>query len=159
MKNLIRISALAALSIVIVLNSCSEKQTKTAAEEVETTTQEVDQKEKRNFPNPRSPLAIMMRNIYNDLKAARDTIAGGGRSGIKWVDKYSIITTATPTDQEDSGPVFDAFAQKFLVDLNKFETATNAMGVDTYNSVIQSCLDCHQEHCHGPMPTIAKLKI
>lgn len=111
------------------------------------------------FPNERSELAILMRNLNDDLTITKQQIEKGSLPEVNWVKKYAAISTAIPTDSNDSGPVFHAFSKKFLADLEAFENSDSSNRVETFNAMIQSCLDCHQEHCHGPMVAIRKLKI
>jgi hypothetical protein len=100
-----------------------------------------------------------MRNLNDELAITKKQITEGEIPKVDWVKKYESISTATPTDSNDSGPVFHAFSKKFLADLEAFQNSDSSLKVETFNAMIQSCLDCHQEHCHGPMVAIRKLKI
>ncbi|UTW62633.1 hypothetical protein KFE98_00305 [bacterium SCSIO 12741] len=109
-------------------------------------------------PNKRSELAILMRNLYDDLKKHRAMIAEGGKSDVEWSLKYESMPTATQTDPGNAGPQFDAFAQQYLLNLKSFEEA-DSNRVETFNRMIDNCLVCHQQYCQGPMGIIGKLKI
>lgn len=147
------------ICLIVIVEACSsDKKTETKPIEEKTETLK-PQTDKTRFPNDRSELAVLMRNLYDDLKANKDTIAKGYKSDIEWSEKYKSMPYATPTEKKNSGPVFTAFATKYLTDLKSFENAIAENRTASYNAMIQTCLDCHQEYCHGPMEAISKLKI
>lgn len=138
-------------------NSVSKEATlKEQSDSIPVQAEKVDQK---RFPNKRSELAILMRNIYDDLKTNKDRIKNNDSIAINWMKKYESILTAKPTDEDDSGPVFNGFAHKFLNDLSSFQSADSNARVTVYNALINSCIDCHKSHCQGPIPAIKKLKV
>ncbi|MGB0403919.1 MAG: hypothetical protein ACPGEG_07470 [Salibacteraceae bacterium] len=141
--------------LAISFSACNSEQEKTVKKESinENTT------DKTRFPNKRSELAILMRSMQDELMAKKSEIAKGDFPNYSLVEKFGSIKTATPTDSKDSGPVFQAFAEKFLTDMKSFEEAPPENKVEIFNAMVQSCLDCHQEHCHGPMVAIRKLKL
>lgn len=155
---LLKTASAAVLFLVIAQSCSSDKKPETTSEETteETLTPQTD---KTRFPNDRSELAVLMRNLYDDIKANKDTIAKGGKSDISWSSKYKSMPYATPSEKKNSGPVFVGFATKYLTDLKTFENALPENRTGSFNAMIQTCLDCHQEYCHGPMEAISKLKI
>jgi cytochrome c553 len=116
-------------------------------------------KDPKRFPNKRSELAILMRNLIDELNANKQKVANGEAIDVKWTEKYKTILTATPTDEDDSGPLFHGFGTKFLADLKAFEEAESKDRIELYNAMVQSCVDCHKKHCQGPIPAIKKLRI
>ncbi|HWY37894.1 MAG TPA: hypothetical protein VNY73_05005, partial [Bacteroidia bacterium] len=54
---------------------------------------------------------------------------------------------------------FDAFAAGYVDNLQLLCRSSKAEYVKNYNAVINSCLNCHSDHCPGPIKTIEKLKI
>lgn len=141
----------------ILVNACSSPSSQKAINQKDTT--QLDQRDKQRFPNKRSELAILMRNMIDDLKANRENVRNNDSIAIDWVSKYQSILTATPTDENDAGPVFEGFAHKFLNDLEQFQYADSNNKVSVYNALVQSCVDCHQQHCRGPIPAINKLRL
>jgi len=149
-------------SFVIILNSCSNDPSAPESlkdDSVVPSQQIIQVNDDSKFPNERSELALYMRNLYNDLKANKKGISNKNEPlKIEWALKYANLKSAKPTDSKDAGPVFEAFADKFLFDLKAFEYSDDSNRTHIYNGMIQSCLDCHQEHCMGPMTSIRKLR-
>lgn len=120
----------------------------------------VNKLDETKFPNDKSELAFYMRNLYNDLKANKKRIKNGEKAlEVEWAMKYANLETATPTDSKNSGPVFKAFAGKFMLDLKAYQDADKNGNLEIYNGMIQSCLNCHTQYCKGPMGAIRKLKM
>ena len=113
-----------------------------------------------SLPKDKSELAFYMRNLYNDLKANKKRIKNGEEAlEVEWAMKYANLITVTPTDSKNSGPVFEAFAGKFMLDLKAYQDADKNGNLEIYNGMIQSCLNCHAQYCKGPMGAIRKLKM
>lgn len=106
----------------------------------------------------RSELAIMMRNIYIDMHDNKELLASGTMPDIE-LEKYLNVKEAEPTDEEDSGPAFEAFANAYIYQLKKFNNADDSSRIGHYNNLVTSCLNCHQQYCIGPMDIIRTLKI
>lgn len=120
----------------------------------------VNKLDETKFPNDKSELAFYMRNLYNDLKANKKRIKNGEEAlEVEWAMKYANLITVTPTDSKNSGPVFEAFAGKFMLDLKAYQDADKNGNLEIYNGMIQSCLNCHAQYCKGPMGAIRKLKM
>ena len=157
-KNTLAIVLILSISTAVLQQSCNSEngEAKTESQDSVETPNKVDI---TRFPNDRSELALLMRKLYDDLKANRKLISEGGKSEIDWSEEFKSMPYATPTENKNSGPVFTSFANKYLLDLRSFQNAPDSSHISTYNSMIQSCLDCHAEYCRGPMETIGKLKI
>lgn len=106
----------------------------------------------------RSELAVMMRNIYIDMHDNKELLASGTMPDIDW-EKYTHIKEAEPTDAEDSGPAFEAFADAYVSQLKAFNNSNDSNRIETYNNLVNGCLSCHQQYCIGPMDIIRTLKI
>lgn len=144
----------------IAFTSCNqEPKPEKKTEQIKPATEAKDTVDRRRFPNKRSELAILMRNLIEELNANKQKVANEEPIDVKWTEKYKTILTATPTDADDSGPLFHGFGTKFLTDLKAFEEAEESNRIEVYNAMVQSCIDCHKEHCQGPIPAIKKLKI
>lgn len=154
-KNTIVYISLIISTLAIMLSACDQTGTNAVKEEV----LKEEKVDKTRFPNKRSELAILMRNMQDELMAAKNEIPSGEFPNYSLVKKFGSIKTATPTDAKNSGPVFQSFASKFLADMKSFEEAAPENKVKIFNGMVQSCLDCHQEYCHGPMVAIRKLKL
>lgn len=151
-NNQVRISLSLLVGIII---SCSQEKP-TKSDEI---VADVDQVVSTNFPNKRSELAILMRNLYNDIKAEKKSLENGEVTNVLWMEKYGSLLTASPTDDKHTGPNFEAFEKTFLQQLSAYEAANNDNRISLYNNLISSCRSCHEAHCPGPLMVIKKLPI
>ena len=107
----------------------------------------------------RSELASLMRNLYTDLQTNRSLVKEDENPHLNVLDKYAWIKEAQPTDAEDSGPAFEAYADGFIKSLRSFENTSDTSVVKNYNMLVNSCIGCHQQYCIGPLDIIRKLEI
>ena len=121
----------------------------------ETNTQK--KKEINNYPNQDSELALLMRDITNDMEIIKSHIINGKtpKSSIKIEEIY----TAIPTDLDVRNnnwfiPMTDQYIFTVKDLLNNPGNQTKQ-----YNAIIQSCINCHNQVCAGPIKRIQKLKI
>ncbi|MBD79818.1 MAG: hypothetical protein CL840_12965 [Crocinitomicaceae bacterium] len=162
MKNIVIKSTILALIIALIAlsHACSDTEKKSENTTPNPTPEIDNTADESRFPNERSELAIYMRNFYNDLKANKANVTEKGAFlDVDWSNKYANLKSAKPTDPKDSGPLFNSFADQFLIDLQNFQHADDSNRITLYNGLIESCLACHSEHCGGPMPAIRKLKL
>lgn len=109
-------------------------------------------------PNGDSELAIVMRTMMQSGKTMKAEIEKGSTIS-QYPAEIKTITTATPTEGmiEDRN-VFNGLANYYLNTLD----SVYLKGVDTriqFNHVVKSCVDCHENYCHGPIPAIKQLYI
>ena len=109
-------------------------------------------------PNGDSELAIVMRTMMESGKTMKAEIEGN-RPISKYPDEIKAITTAKPTDGmiEDRN-VFNGLANYYILTLD----SVYLPAADTkkqFNHMVKSCVDCHENYCHGPIPAIKKLYI
>ncbi|HAS36367.1 MAG TPA: hypothetical protein DCS15_07760 [Flavobacteriales bacterium] len=112
-----------------------------------------------NARRSRAELANLMRDLYTDLQTSRVQVKEGANPKLSILDKYAWIKDAHPTDAEDSGPVFEAYADGFIQSLRGLENTSDADVVKNYNLLVNSCIGCHQQYCIGPLDIIRKLEI
>lgn len=105
----------------------------------------------------KSELAVLMRNMYNEFDSLKPLIQTGDIKATEWLSKYHQIDAATPTDSNDSGPVFISFAGGFKERLGLLDQFPDSIAL--WNAMVASCVDCHKTYCPGPVKTINKLKI
>lgn len=149
---------LLALFVIVSVN-CSNNEAENEAQSAVTKDTLKAKLDPKRFPNEMSELALLMRNLIDDLKASKQIVSEGKKPNIDWMEKYGDLLNAKPTEEKNSGPVFHGFGAKFLQDLEDFQNADTTNQVEVYNGMIQSCIDCHQQHCQGPIPAIKKLWI
>jgi hypothetical protein len=107
-------------------------------------------------PNGDSELALLMRQMAVDSDSIRAAVLSGKEHPV-W-NRLQQLHTATPTDSNVTGLVFDGFASAFINSVKEFEES-DSLRVMHFNSVVDGCMHCHQEFCPGPMKRIAKLYI
>jgi len=130
-----------------VINSCGKK----------STTPEAQEKKPIN-PNGDSELAIVMRTMMSSGKTMKQEILDG-KEVSAYPEAIKTITTAAPTDGmiEDRN-IFNGLAKHYLLTLDSvYQPAVNK--TVQFNRVVNSCVNCHQSYCQGPIPAIKQLYI
>lgn len=104
-----------------------------------------------------SELALLMRAMYNDSEIIRQAILEK-RLPEDFREKFKAIHTATPTDANVRDENFKPFSNSFLLALDKvYQDDDNR--VENFNTVVSTCIACHQKYCPGPIRKIQKLYI
>lgn len=131
---------------IIFLASCGAKKTDNQVEE------------KKLNPNGDSELAIVMRTMHEHAKQLKEQILAG-ESITPYPEEIKTINTAEPTPGMIANKeVFDGFAGLYLSKLDSIYLADVNQKLQ-YNHMVNSCVDCHQVHCQGPLAAIKKLYI
>jgi len=108
-------------------------------------------------PNNPKPMALMMRSMANYCDSMRLDLLSG-----KTVDsvKYPLMPFqhAEPTDSANLVPLFYDNAEQFDVAYRKLMSSTENQR-ENYTAVINSCVNCHNSFCSGPLRRIKKLPL
>jgi TusA-related sulfurtransferase len=103
-----------------------------------------------------SELTTLMREMELDFKKIKEDLAAG-KSAKPGLD-YAEILEAHSTDPEVAeSESYRAFAQNFLQVLDAFEKNEVEKSAEIFETLVTSCMNCHQVHCPGPMVRIKKL--
>ncbi len=105
-------------------------------------------------PNGDSPLALLMREMTDDLETAKQKIIRGIKASIQ--GNYHGIMTARPTSDRMKNEAFNGYAQSLLYSMDLFSAQGD---VKSYNAVVNACIACHKQSCPGPISRIKKLMI
>lgn len=109
-------------------------------------------------PNGDSELAIVMRTMMQSGKTMKQEIETG-KTISQYPEEILTITTAKQTDgMIDDRTVFNGLANYYVATLD----SVYLTGADTklqFNHMVKSCVDCHENYCHGPIPAIKQLYI
>ncbi|HAW19757.1 MAG TPA: hypothetical protein DCX14_06205 [Flavobacteriales bacterium] len=106
----------------------------------------------------RSELALTMREMYDQMKTVRDSLARGEEIQTKFLSRFKSIHTDHATEPEKIDDVYNGMASSFLTSYERFEESdTNR--VEAFNQMLDACLACHQQKCPGPIKAINKLKL
>lgn len=104
-----------------------------------------------------SELAALMKEIHADAKNWRTALLEGKTVSAD-PEIYSRLTESEPTNKNVEGPVFEGLSQHYQSKLSAFLAASEIdLAKKEYNNLVSACVQCHQNYCHGPIPTIEKL--
>lgn len=108
-------------------------------------------------PNGASELAVRMRGLVTDWRAAREAlVAGLPVPALPYHPGHRLIRCSWPTAAEDRNPAFDGMAQAYLAQVRAFDAAPSR---ETYNAALTACAACHEATCGGPLTVIEGLRL
>lgn len=112
----------------------------------------------QRFPNEDAPLALLMREMFEDLEEVKVAVGNGER--IKsYVEKHRNLLEVKPTDPKVKTPIFHMMGEAYLESLANLEESPLELVKANYQTVINTCLGCHQQYCPGPVKRIQQLEI
>lgn len=111
-------------------------------------------------PNGMSEMSIIMEEWYQVLlkysKQLRDNYEISSFETIRQKDIYKAKTSKEGVHGEQ----FNNFVENFFYNFNEIEnTISYGEQVAQFNLAVTSCINCHQQYCHGPIERIQKLKV
>lgn len=149
MKKVICISPFILIGFCILLNACDQKVESRQEESIE---------EVALNPNGDSELALLMRGMYDEADRIRHQIENNEKVTVE-LNHLNILTAHTTEAGKANSAEFKAFASIYLKRLEELKTAEDSEKVGHYQSLIESCMSCHQAICPGPIVRIKKLRI
>lgn len=109
-------------------------------------------------PNGDSELALLMREMYEDGQRMKKEVMAGKKPEI--LEKFVAIHTADATEPEKaSSPEYKMYADAYLNSLELMRQATTDDLSTSYEAMVQSCMNCHEVLCPGPIVRIKKLQL
>lgn len=113
-------------------------------------------------PNGMSEMSLIMEKWYQQLEVYTKQLKAG-----KMLDQFveldhQKIYTAEVSKEKDNvhGEQFDAFTDAFFYNYDNIGKAqTFEEQVKHFNLAVTSCINCHEQHCQGPIVRIKKLKV
>lgn len=109
-------------------------------------------------PNGDSELSVLMREMMTSAQSMKELVKQGSLPE-QFPEAFLKIHTAKPTDSETKKESFDGFADNYISNLQTLYKSPKEELTNNYNAVINACVNCHQQHCPGPLKAINKLKI
>ncbi|TAD95492.1 MAG: hypothetical protein EAZ97_15400 [Bacteroidetes bacterium] len=106
------------------------------------------------YPNKDSELALLMREMYTDTETLKKAIENKTLPP-DFREKFKKIHSAIPTDPKVKTESFAQLSNNFLNNLDQLYTSSNR--VEGLETLIGSCIACHQNFCPGPIKRIKKL--
>lgn len=119
---------------------------------------DVEKKKKKEFEMYKSSeMASLMRQMHHINTQLKERIQSGEELG-EFPESFERILEASMTDNQVMDEFFTSHAQTFLESQRRiYANPENAK--ETFNSAVESCLECHRVKCAGPIPKIEKLLI
>jgi|SRR5687767_6004120 len=109
-------------------------------------------------PNGSSEMASLMRTMMEHGKTMKNEIENN-LPLTPYPQEIKSITTAKETDgMIEDRDIFNSLANYHMSTLDSVYI-NNVDKKAQFNHVVKSCVDCHENYCHGPIPTIKKLYI
>jgi len=109
-------------------------------------------KSSRN-PNGDSELSYVMRQMADDLAAARSAMQSGGVPKTL-LPIHRRIRCSWASKPEERNETFDGMAKAYLASVKAFDEAPSKQA---YNAMVQGCVSCHSMTCRGPIDMIEQL--
>lgn len=107
-------------------------------------------------PNGDSELALLMRQMYEDGMLAKQAILEDQE--ITTILKHEKILTAAATEPEKAGSdLYKSFANNYLSLMAEVNDPKNPNRKEAYSNLVNSCIQCHQALCPGPIVRIKKM--
>jgi len=107
-------------------------------------------------PNGDSELALLMRDMYDDGMVTKQEMLQGKQPDVRV--KYHQLHTAKATDPEKvAAPNYNAFALAYEDAVKSFLESDATHRAESYQAMINTCMNCHQTMCPGPTRKIKHL--
>ena len=112
------------------------------------------------FQQSESELSKLMREMAEDMKKMKVAVSKG-KTLKKWGEDYKSIRTAKPSAESKKGEHFEEYSTAFLTQVDRMSKAEKEDPAlkTKYNSLVQSCIRCHETYCPGPISMLRKLKL
>lgn len=105
-------------------------------------------------PNGDSELAVLMRTFVEQLKENRLRVKNGESVEKLW-PSHRTMRCAWPTNPKERNDGYDGRSQSYLATVRAFDEAP---AKETYNAVVNACIQCHQINCGGVISFIETLR-
>lgn len=111
-------------------------------------------------PNGMSEMSLIMEEWYSELKKVNEELKQGKKAEAIRSFDFEKVKTAKTSKQDVHGDVFNGFVDAFAVNYNSIQSAATLEDqIKQFNLTITACVNCHEQHCHGPLVRINKLRI
>lgn len=135
--------------ILFAVTSCSQSE-KTCADTEDAVLHPVN-------PNGDSELALLMRDMFDDVERMKRQIAEG-KPVSSSIDHEKILTAHATQPEKAASAEYKAFAVQYLSIIEALKDAGPDKAESLYSSLVTGCMSCHQAMCPGPIVKIRKLK-
>ena len=109
-------------------------------------------------PNGDSELALLMREMFDDAMRMKIQIEEGKQP--KVLKKFRDIHTANAIEPEKAASdEFKAFAKAYIAAIESLKSAEPDETKLLFQGLVNTCSNCHQAMCPGPLARIKKLNL
>lgn len=111
------------------------------------------------LPVKESPMAKLMREMLKFIKEEKGRIEAG-KEPHPFPKQFEKIKTAKLTTGKKPAKDHEQYLTSFLQQLNFYYKANDAIErKQSFNTLINTCITCHEEECPGPIQTIKANKL
>lgn len=105
-----------------------------------------------------SEMTLLMNKMFDEnMELKKGIIEGDDLTAFR--KDYSKIHSAILTDPDDRTASFEQFSKAFIKHQKAIFHVETSEVITQYNTMVQSCIACHETTCTGPIPKIKKLLI
>jgi hypothetical protein len=109
-------------------------------------------------PNGSAELALLMRSMFDDGMRMKADIMAGKKTTSQ--QDYKRMHTATATQPEETTtPEYKLFAAAYEAAMEDLNAAPAGEQRGPYTHVVNTCIQCHQQFCTGPIRRIRKMEL
>ncbi len=107
-------------------------------------------------PNGDSELALLMRDMHEDGMRTKQQILDGEQPDVKV--KYHALNSASATEPEKAASqAYKSFATYYEATVKSLLESNEGNRAESYQTMVDACMSCHQELCPGPMRKIKRM--
>ena len=107
-------------------------------------------------PNGDTELALLMREMYEDMARMKKQIANGEKPTSD-LDYQKMFTVEATQPEKQNSDIFRTMGTYHMEVLKQLKAASAEEAPVLFESVVESCMSCHHNLCPGPMVRIKKL--
>ena len=109
-------------------------------------------------PNGDSELALLMREMFDHSMEIKAQLEEDGK--FDPIQRFDDMKTAEATEPEKAASdLYKAMADTYLSSVDLANGAPPSHRKQSFNSMVDNCMSCHEQMCPGPMVKIKKLYI
>lgn len=105
-----------------------------------------------------SEMALLMEDMYLANEKLKEKILKQEDLG-SFPEKFINIHTAVLTDVNDRTASFEVFSKALIANQKAIYSSSTDSVKNQFNTMVNTCVACHETTCSGPIPRIKKLLI
>jgi hypothetical protein len=107
-------------------------------------------------PNGDSELALLMREMYDDGMRTKQALLDG-KDPVVTVSYQEMYTAHATEPEKVARPEYAQYAKHYEESVLAFLTSDPEVRAANYQTMVATCMSCHQAMCPGPMVKIRKM--